>query len=109
MNAPTSKSDFVNRQTEPPPPQPRRHHQYHHQNEQCEYPHQHQHQQQQQEQQKQPLEYDVFYDVIEQWFRDSIRVGNEFLFDTVLFDQEIHRLSEHYGYPESVRNNYIIG
>ena len=32
------------------------------------------------------------YETLEQWIKDSIRKGADFLFDADLFDQELHRI-----------------
>lgn len=50
----------------------------------------------------------LYYDTMEQYFHNSIRNTADFLFDTVLFDQEIKKLWEKYNIPCSVCKSLLF-
>ena len=49
----------------------------------------------------------IYYDIIEQWFYNSIHNNSLYLYDNKLFDTEFRRLSETYNnFPYTVRFDF---
>jgi hypothetical protein len=51
----------------------------------------------------------VHYDTVEQWIRQCLAQGHSTLFDPILFDIELRRLSEEYNFPYEVRLVKCVG